>query len=135
MDVGVPDFLAMMPGMSMVPNQSNWMSSPFYPPAEPAYAAPPLPVQHHAPPPVTAVAPAYNLPTPVAHATPMPPTTAQEFYGASIPSTEPLIHHGHDMLGFTSGSNPFRPSKHMYSHEVVGSSTRNIDFQTSQFRK
>lgn len=132
-DVDVPDFLAMMPGMSMVPNQSNWMSNPFYSSSEGAYAAPPMPVQHHAPPPSVAVSPAYSIPTPVA---PMPPNSAQEFYASTMSPVEPAAHH--DLLfahsNMARGTN-FRPSQYMSSHGALGSSARNIDFQTAQFRK
>lgn len=132
MDVGVPDFLAMMPGMSMVPNQSNWMSNPFYTATESPYAQPPLPVQHHAPPPASAVSPTYSLPAPVVHPNPMSPTSAQEFYTSNISPTEPVMHH--NLFGLSQGSN-FRPSKHMYAQGVMDSTPRNIDFQTTQFRK
>ena len=121
----------------MVPNQPNWMTSSFYPPTEPSYPVPPLPVQHHAPPPPPTVAPAYSLPAPVVHATPMPPTTAQDFFTSPVAQTEPVIHT--EVLGFGHGSNfrgsDFRPSKHMYTQEVAGATSRNIDFQTAQFRK
>ncbi|KAL1301446.1 hypothetical protein AAFC00_005698 [Neodothiora populina] len=136
MDVGVPDFLAMMPGMSMVPNQTNWMANPFYPSTESTYSAPPpLPVQHHAPPPTASVAPAYSVPPSVATATPATPSPSQDFYGSNVSPTETATHHGllfaHSNMA--RGTN-FRPSQYMSSQSALASSGRNIDFQTSQFR-
>lgn len=62
MDLGMSDFMTMIPGMSLLSNQSNWMSNQFYGVSD--YAAPTAAVP---PPPVSA-------PAPIACSAPRTPT-------------------------------------------------------------
>lgn len=126
MDVGGPDIMTMLPGSSLVPNQAGWMSGSFY--AAPEYtSAPPLLVQHHAPPPLVAVTPAYMPATSVVPQAPtMEPQTSS--HQASFQSMTRSI---------LNNSGMFRTSQSMYANQmqIADATSHNLALTTAQFKK
>lgn len=142
MDLGMSDFMTMIPGMSLLSNQSNWMSNQFYgvsdyaaptaavpPPVAPAPAS--MPVQHHAPPPVVPVAtPAYVPAT----QTPSPTSTADYTFSSPVSQT---TFFNYDQLSY-GGKGNFRPSTHMFEQNgqnVADATAQNSVCQTAQFKQ
>lgn len=141
MDLGMSDFMTMIPGMSLLSNQSNWMSNQFYGvsdyaaptaavPPPPAPAAAPMPAQHHAPPPVVPVAtPAYVPAT----QTPSPTSTADYTFSPVSQTT----FFNYDQLSY-GGKGNFRPSTHMFEQNgqnVADATAQNSVCQTAQFKQ
>ncbi|THY79176.1 cysteine proteinase [Aureobasidium pullulans] len=140
MDLGMSDFMTMIPGMSLLSSQSNWMPNQFYGvsdysaptsamPPPPVQAPAPMSVQHHAPSaPVSAVTPAY---APAAQ-TPSPTSTTD--YAFSPVSQTTFFNY--DQLSY-GGKGNFRPSTHMFEQNgqnVAAATAQNSVCQTAQFK-
>jgi ubiquitin thioesterase protein OTUB1 len=138
MDLGMSDFMTMIPGMSLLSNQSNWMPTQFYgvsdyaaptcamPPA-PVPAPAPMPVQHHAPPPIVPVATPAYVP---AVQTPSPTSTAEHTFSPASQTT----FFNYDQLSY-GGKGNFRPSTHMFQQNVADATAQNSVCQTAQFKQ
>jgi ubiquitin thioesterase protein OTUB1 len=141
MDLGMSDFMTMIPGMSLLSSQSNWMPNQFYgvsdycaptsamPPAVvPAPA--PMPVQHHAPPPVVPIATPAYVP---AVQTPSPTSTTDHTFSPVSQTT----FFNYDQLSY-GGKGNFRPSTHMFEQNgqnVADATAQNSVCQTAQFKQ
>ncbi|CAD0084358.1 unnamed protein product [Aureobasidium vineae] len=139
-DLGISDFMTMIPGMSLLSSQSNWMPNQFYgvsdyaaptaavpPPPVPAPA--PMPVQHHVPPPVVPVATPAYVP---AVQTPSPTSTADYTFSPVSQTT----FFNYDQLSYCGKGN-FRPSTHMFEQNgqnVADATAQNSVCQTAQFK-
>ena len=133
MDLGMSDFMTMIPGMSLLSGQSNWMPNQFYGVSDysaPVQAPAPMPVQHHAPPPVVPIAtPAY---VPAAQ-TPSPTSTADYTFSPVSQTT----FFNYDQLSY-GGKGNFRPSTHMFEQNgqnVADATAQNSVCQTAQFKQ
>jgi ubiquitin thioesterase protein OTUB1 len=141
MDLGMSDFMTMIPGMSLLSNQSNWMPHQFYGvsdystptaavPAPPVPAPAPLPVQHHAPPPSSIPATPAYVP---AVQTPSPTCTTDYTFSPSSQTT----FFNYDQLSY-GGKGNFRPSTHMFEQNgqnVAAATAQNAVCQTAQFKQ
>ncbi|GAB7351899.1 hypothetical protein MBLNU459_g2441t1 [Dothideomycetes sp. NU459] len=137
MEIGVPDVMTLLPGMSLVPNQASWMSGSFY--GAPEYpAATPLPAQHHTTPPVqhhttppvqhhpvphiVGVMPPYCQPVPVTMAMPAPAPVNSPFHSENS---------DHSLF---DNSSMFRGSEQMYTNRSEIAASTGYANQTSQFK-
>ncbi|KAG9956116.1 cysteine proteinase, partial [Aureobasidium melanogenum] len=143
MDLGMSDFMTMIPGMSLLSSQSNWMSNQFYgvsdyaaptaavpPPPPPAPA--PMSVQHHAPPPPPPVVPVATPAYVPATQTPSPTSTADYTFSPVSQTT----FFNYDQLSY-GGKGNFRPSTHMFEQNgqnVADATAQNSVCQTAQFK-
>lgn len=135
-DIGVPDFMTMIPGMSYANPHQAWMSSSsysdsdFFPtPAPIQQCAPVVPTPAPAPQPQMQPQPAYVPATPTQLVAP-PTQMPQEF------AIRTVAHQSmHAQPSFQpQPSGPFRPSKWEWEHGVAETMCQ-IPFQTSIFRK
>lgn len=145
MELGMSDFMTMIPGMSLLSNQSNWMPNQFYGvsdyPASPSAAAPtpaqppaPMPVQHHVSPTVAST-PAYMPAAPMMQQAPSP-TTATDYNYSPMSRTQSSFYN-YDML-CSGGKGNFRPTTHMFEQKgqnVAAATAQTSVCATAQFKQ
>lgn len=136
-ELGVPDFMTMIPGMSYANPHQAWMSSSNYTgsdffvtpaPVQPCPQAVPTPA---APAPQSQIQPQHMyVPPATTHLVPPPIQMPQELPIRTVPHAAIPPHHNfQDQLG-----GPFRPSAWELEPDFV-QATSQVPFQTSIFRK